>query len=806
MRNSPVAVALMLLTPALFGSVPSREASPAECMPQVADYTLMWWANGWDQCALRQPPILCIQTGNYGLALHVTELRLLHFGNIRHPKSYEAAATQDSGVVFGLPAGGLELTACVGHKTYRCTRAATNQSDPIRFPVRMVESGRFLQRCDIAQLEFTSSDGDSLDADGRLEIVAWPDRLSFILEITPRRDLRDGELAVSIERKDVPMKPQLNRSTFDFLAAGKTQSVSLVMGLGHENPAAEPVIEIADKAKPGTALPVTYEPSRNWHRVQLPRWNWSVKDDPDRLDRFQIHINNPSRQEQVVRLLFDAEETVPGITGFTPMLRDSSGLPTGIPVQLSKNWHRQKDIRLLYEGAWFHGFTMLRLPPAAEVRCDLSIAWARWGGVPAASHSQLCLIGWGWNQLWDQVAIGSWGESICYEADAIQKRCRIDDVRPLMVWGMGGEKVKWSWTHNVGGGDFLVYYNETGTYVPLTQVKTAYRSHGPNLTDVIYSGVTADGCIRATVNVSTPRCDDLNRAYHGLRYEVLKPTTFKRLAFYQLGSDEYHWHQDNLMARGNESGLIEEWKPGRGGKTYQRCSLACTGAVPWFSLHDSIRPNSAKNGAWANRGLIIRSWKARLGGRAATPFASVYGTEAGGVPSANIELSAPPGLTKLLPGDFVEADLELVIIPMSEQDYYGPNDPFAASLQTSANTWKPVFRQATGNNIQLKIRNGKLVRPYPPLVKVGSRQSAELEITGGVGYLPISFAGLRKPENFRLLVGREGELCVLDQSVHGNDFWQAAYDAADHSWTVTYNVPLDTTGKPQPMRLVFTTN
>ena len=59
-----------------------------------------------------------------------------------------------------------------------------------------------------------------------------------------------------------------------------------------------------------------------------------------------------------------------------------------------------------------------------------------WGGVPAASHAQLCLIGWGWNQRWDQAAIGSWGESICYEPEGIQVRCMIDDVRPLMVWSM----------------------------------------------------------------------------------------------------------------------------------------------------------------------------------------------------------------------------------------------------------------------------------------------------------------------------------------------------------------------------------
>jgi len=242
-------------------------------------------------------------------------------------------------------------------------------------------------------------------------------------------------------------------------------------------------------------------------------------------------------------------------------LRDAEGFPTGIPVQISKNWHRQKDRRMSYEGPWVHAVTSLRLPPKSVLPLEFALCWARWGGVPAASHAQLCLVGWGWNQLWDEVAIGSWGESICYEPDAVQQRCRIDDIRPLMVWGMHGEQTKWTWTHNVGGADFLVYYDAQGEYQPWRGVRTAYLSQGPNLTDVLYAGTTADGHIACRARVSSPRCADINRAYHRLRYDVLKPTPFSRLAFYQLGSDHYHWHQYDRLARGNAQGLMEEWDP-----------------------------------------------------------------------------------------------------------------------------------------------------------------------------------------------------------------------------------------------------
>ena len=31
----------------------------------------------------------------------------------------------------------------------------------------------------------------------------------------------------------------------------------------------------------------------------------------------------------------------------------------------------------------------------------------------------------------------------------------------------------------------------------------------------------------------------------------------------------------------------------------------------------------------------------------------------------------------------------------------------------------------------------------------------------------------------------------LDQSVHGNDFWQADFNAGDQTYSLTYNLPLD---------------
>ncbi|MBT4757527.1 MAG: hypothetical protein HOO08_03950, partial [Opitutae bacterium] len=38
---------------------------------------------------------------------------------------------------------------------------------------------------------------------------------------------------------------------------------------------------------------------------------------------------------------------------------------------------------------------------------------------------------------------------------------------------------------------------------------------------------------------------------------------------------------------------------------------------------------------------------------------------------------------------------------------------------------------------------------------------------------------------------------ALDQSVHGNDFWQTDYDAKSNSFKMTFNLPLDKCGQTE---------
>jgi hypothetical protein len=366
----------------------------------------------------------------------------------------------------------------------------------------------------------------------------------------------------------------------------------------------------------------------------------------------------------------------------------------------------------------------------------------------------------------------------------------IDDVRPLLVRGMNGGQ--WEWTHNVGGGDFLVLIDPAGARQFIAPIRTAYLSQGPNLTHVVYAGETPGGHITARIDVATPRTDDINRAYHRLRYDVHHATPFSRLALYQLGADHYNDHQFTTLAHGNIDGLTETWEVQRGGKQYHRDPIPAEGVAPWIGLTGGTRPDTWDKGAWADRAFVVRSWKARLGGQdIPAPWFNTYGTE-NGPHSANAELVPPPGCTSLLPGDYVEAEIELLIVPQRAEDYYGPNEALRASLQEHGGTWQPIHRLARENHLNIQVQRGTLTRALPIQILVDpTTHTAELTITGGTGHVPLTLTGLPTPTGHTLHLNG----APLNQAVHGNDYWQTQHDPATHTYTRTYNVPLD--GEPR---------
>lgn len=369
----------------------------------------------------------------------------------------------------------------------------------------------------------------------------------------------------------------------------------------------------------GAARPVEYDSARGWHRVNLdgvksigpPRADESRADQPsnDGIQRVALRLSNPTDGEKVARLMFEKTSAEfrgqigTPITGVSAILRNRDGHPIGIPVQLSKNWHNDSQGGV-YAEPWFHGISLVRLPPRSQTQLELSMLYGHWGGVPAASHSQLCLIGWGNSQLWDQSAIGSWGESICYDPDQVQRDCTIIDVRPLMVRSMKDGK-PWGWTTNVGGGDFFRLFDPAGEHLSHRSMRTTYLRQGPCLTEVTRAGLIGEN-ITHSETISLARGDDIVRGIYQIRMDVNQATDFSRFVIFQIGADTYSSPGEQKMAVGNENGLLREWDTQWGGDRYRIEPIEGTGRIPWASLHEATPRKGDRGGASANRGVVIR--------------------------------------------------------------------------------------------------------------------------------------------------------------------------------------------------------
>jgi hypothetical protein len=752
-------------------------------------FTAMWWAEGPPHYLSMKgpspPPLLCLRSGQIGVLLDMKSVLLLHAGHFAVEQPKDAALEAGTKPVLELPPVELQLSLSVSGKTFACTGRGLEPKDEFVQPVRFVESGRFFQRVVIDGLQFASAGGSQFDATDNLEIALWPDRLSLSLGLNKAAALRGGELRIAAagKRASVPLAPSARATVVLFES--------------------EPGIPVAElEASP--ALTVSSDSTLGCQVVYLPEKSWSnakgtyyPEEHLDRLDRWPLTLINPSERPTVVRLMFTQTRDLP-ITGFTPMLCDPDGTPSGLPVQISKNWHQRSEKgHLDYEGPWFHGFTFVRLPPKSRRELVFQMAYARYGGVPAASHAQLSLVGWGHNQFWDEAAIGSFGESICYEPGRVQRRCFIDDVRPLTTLPVAGGK-PWGWAENCGGGDFLVWVDERGGYRGFRATRTDYRAQGPCLTDVRYLEETTGGEIAARMDVSLARSDDYLRACHHIRYDVRQPVKWQRLALYQLGADFYNDTPARRVAVGDTQGMRAEWTPPQLLGGYDRRSVPLVGEQPWISIHGLDRAALRKGSAAASRGLILRSWRARLGGKdGVAPHFSTYGNEWGkGNFKTVIELSPPPDLTGLVPGDFVEAEIELVVFPGDAKSYYGPNEPFRAALADGADTWRLVHREAAGNALRVNASRGTVRRNFPLQLAVDRSNQAEAVVNGGVGWLPVTFTGLTTHRDFELRVnGRP-----FGQSVHGNDCWQTDYDPQTGAWSQTFNLPR---GDREPLRLQF---
>jgi hypothetical protein len=80
-----------------------------------------------------------------------------------------------------------------------------------------------------------------------------------------------------------------------------------------------------------------------------------------------------------------------------------------------------------------------------------------------------------------------------------------------------------------------------------------------------------------------------------------------------------------------------------------------------------------------------------------------------GAPNFNAELTVPPTVQSFESGDYLEALLEFVILPVRAEEYYGKNEAFRKALSAKSRNWEliPEFA-AEGGGLSEENYDGAL--------------------------------------------------------------------------------------------------
>ena len=574
----------------------------------------------------------------------------------------------------------------------------------------------------------------------------------------------------------------------------------------------------------GREQEVTYDSERGLYVIDLARMSSDRLTDfqsarkRNAYDRLLFTIKNNGEQAVKVPVMFEKTGDF-GVEGMAGMLRDAETLePIGVQVQTVRNWHEYgdwmpaSDVRRYLSGIWYHGYTMLEIPAGREVSYELTIAYSQWGETYAVSHSQLCLAGWGGNlQKWETSSLGASGELMCYDAEmAHDTGAFINDIHAFAALDNEGASSKYGWSSGAGGGNFLVYYDKSGKRVGLKQIRTWFKKQGPCINEVIYTAVTDDDAIQIEYKVNLSRTNDIGENMHTFSYTFLKDVAFSRFAYYSMGSDVYNtglWHE---LAIGNRDGLCE-FKigdqvyngvltpdyPDKGeyfGGSEQRIEVDGEGLWVCMSKAEQVTP---KYGFPCNRMINLLSFDSKINGKEYnkpavnlryTYFYEGYNEVYVHSMSAELGPSAEVGDT-IQKGSVVTGIVQYANLPNFRQWYYGGNETIENLPEDMFDSWKLAHFISKGEELQVTALKGKITQTYPTVIQAEKGgEAAQITIKGGLGYVPITFTGLTSYSGYSLMKKTDDGWEKVDQSVHGNDYWQVWYDSEKGNYEWTYNV------------------
>ena len=786
--------------------------------PENSDRTALSWLNGApilnafrpeDKALATYRPensALLLRGAHFGMVIDRSQPGLIPRLNINPDAGWDTAGISARTIEKDWSPSALRLVVKWQGKEYRgvADPVVLKGFDWTELPVRMIETGQWFQHVEMANISLVEEGGARLPVKTSVGVRAWGDRAVIEWSIIPESPLEGAEATLTLEAGGRVIDsqaltgllgPARLRVAFQIARNGVAPGLPAPAGLS------------VTASSSGKNQPqVSFSKDSGAWEIVFPEQQWPNPDGTDypealldRVTEFGLTVENSGAEEIVVplRLIHPRHP----LTGVVPMLVDADGRQTGLPVQVSKNWHTLPNKRLPYDGAWVHGSTLFRVPPHSTARLGYHLVHARWQGVPAASVGQLCLVGWGGHGNWNQFALGSWGESFCVQPDRMLRRALITDVRPFLVLGPNGKK--WSWSGNVGGGDVMKVVTAEGLYLPWRTVRSESRLIGPNLAHLGIEEISRDGRIALRTDVFLPRSDDLMRTYLRVRADVLEDVAVERVSFFQLGADYYNETSSDTVAFGSGADLVAEHTPAAEPWKVVVPAVPIKGDYPWMSLYGKFPAPNTGHG-YGTRGLVLHRYKAVLGGVASdTPYFEGYSSFTHKIPALGAEVVAPPDLKMLRKGDHVEFTAEFVVFPPNSASFYGNDPALIHALEQGAETWRMTAWEAAANQPRLVLADGTKILAPPISTTLAGLKNGEFLLEGGAGLVPVEISGLPTFDGWRV----EEQIDAGPWQEIGRQFPeeahpQVSYDPAKKSWSVILSLRTRTReGKPITRKL-----
>ena len=688
---------------------------------------------------------------------------------------------------------------------------------------RIIDSGRYVNRYDNVVLHFNGL--DSSNYYGRVEYIANRDYVAFNYELFALQsvnykliatfNLPDYQLSKVDDRSVLALDNQGNGFVFVKQTIGDNVDLSIsnnnliikksindyvvgqFRGLGvmiipyyqqssncYDYFIANEKVAITAVTNTGSTLQVNYDSAEGIHYIDHNEIHCTANSNIYDNINFQIQNNEPVQARPIICF---TKTTSVSITGVSPMIVDTETLePTGEQVQISKNWHASNSSasnnpNKSYEGPWLHAYTRISVKNTKSETRKYLLAYGRWGEAFAASHAQLCLIGWGGYQVWDQSALGSWGESVTYDPDIGLNRSMVDDVRPFLVTGPTGGNMQYNWTGNIGGADFLRYRDSSGSYNIINQ-RISYITQAPNITHVNYSGNTSNGKIKTSITINMGRSDDIPRNFYTLEFEFLEDVSFSELTFFKLCANGYADNKFTKYAYGDINGIIEENLSAT--DNAENVSHTATNSDFFFGLYNST--DEEENGDVM---CCVREYEAHINGNVYTKPGYKFVNTNNGYKQMACEIGLPAEC-----GDFVQKGskvrlvVEYDILPTSAT-YYGPSI-YLQLTKDVMGTATAFYQQVFGGKLELTVDDGELVSTYPINIYSKKNDSVSFSLSGGLGYTPLFIDGLSSYQGYKLQTKVNGEYVDIDQSStsYDKDFYQCYYNERTNKYQLGYNI------------------